>query len=152
MLRTNVLITVGCNHSSPCLALKIRKKKTYYWIKVTKNGESGFLFLFNLPLVANILCHTFGHSETKWVFIVLLVFLLIIFNKCSFTCRRRGIGSLWTYFEYILVLLRISQSINATSCFFSIYRHHEGVGYVVSLFNSLSVNEIVVNGNQICRT
>lgn len=28
MLRTNVLITVGCNHSLPCLALKIREKKT----------------------------------------------------------------------------------------------------------------------------
>lgn len=27
ILRTNVLITVGCNHSLPCLALKIREKK-----------------------------------------------------------------------------------------------------------------------------
>jgi hypothetical protein len=133
-------MTVGCNHSLPCLALKIRKKKNYYWIKVTKNGESGFLFLFNLPLWANILCHTLGRSEMSFH---CDTGIFVNFNKCSFTWRR-GIGSVWTYFEYILVL-RISQSINATRVFTVVMRVLDTL-YLYLIF----VNEIV-NENHVCR-
>lgn len=36
--------------------------------------------------------------------------------------------------------------------FFFFYCSYKGIGYIVSTLNSLSVNEIVVNENQICRT
>ena len=77
---------------------------------MTKNGESGFLFLFNLPLYANILCHNFGQNDMNFH---CLIGVFVIFNKCSFTWRRRGIGS-----EHVLVIYWISQPINATRGFF----------------------------------
>lgn len=47
MLRTNVLITVGCNHSLPCLALKIRKKKKLLLNKSDKEWRIWFSFSFS---------------------------------------------------------------------------------------------------------
>lgn len=103
MLRTNVLITVGCNHSLPCLALKIREKKLLL-NKSDKEWRIWFSFSFNLPLYANILCHNFGQNDMNFH---CLIGVFVIFNKCSFTWIR-GFGFIYW----------ISQPINATKGFF----------------------------------
>lgn len=124
--RTNVFITVGCNHSLPCLALKIRGKKLLL-NKSDKEWRIWFSFSFSSTSLSQ---YFVSYLWMQWNEMSFHCFVGIFVNY--FLHGWRGIGSVWTCFEYILVLLRISQSTNATRGFFFFYCSYKGIGYIVS--------------------
>lgn len=80
-----------------------------------------------------------------------------IFVNYFYHVLLHGEGEVLVLYEHVSNIYWYYQgfhSLNATRglvffCFF-FYHSYQGFRYIVSTLNSLSVDEIVVNGNQIC--